>query len=186
MKSILSGILVVGFLVICGVTIGDVLSSSVICDGSYWIHSSIRDSNETYALNLMTTNKAATDRTVHITNGIDSSISTNSTGVLGIDEYFNHLQDLKKIESPVCVFDIQAIPNSKQDEVYVSGLLDSATYASSRSTETSDKTSAKTFINGSGLILMDKQSSNKSVILNDMASIHGNMSILDYIEFGDE
>jgi hypothetical protein len=184
MTKIVGCILLMGFLVICDGTIGDVLSSSVICDGSYWAHSSARDTNESYALSVFTTDKAHIDRGIQTDLGIISSTAVNSSGALGIDEYSNHLRSLEKTEPLVCVFNTTSDNYPKIDEITVSGLLDNAEYNSLRTSENNDQTTAQTLINGSGLILFGKQSSNTTTLINEMSSVHGKMNVLDYTEFG--
>ncbi|WP_319579946.1 hypothetical protein [uncultured Methanospirillum sp.] len=186
MRTIIFGILVIIGIISLGITIGDVLSSSVICDGSYWVHSSVLDQNETHGVNLFTTDHATVDRETRITNGVESSISASSSGVLGVDEYLNHLRNNGQLDTPLCVFDIQDLGSLNRDEVSVSGLLHNSTYVSSRSDEVNAKTLANTYINGSGLILIGKKSTNASAELNELASAHGRMSIFDSVKFGDE
>ncbi|MDD1729243.1 MAG: hypothetical protein LUQ50_09240 [Methanospirillum sp.] len=185
MKKLMFVFFVMSYLLICGGSNGDVMSSSTVCDGSYWTHSTAMDKNQTYKISIFTTNLAQIDREVQSTNGVVSSTMVNSSGSLGIDEYTNHLRNPDEIESPLCVFNPSEIIGPIFDEITVSGLLDNTEYISSRMANSDDKTSAKTLINGSGLIIIGKHSSNESAILDDLTSIHGKMKVLDYVEFGE-
>jgi hypothetical protein len=135
-------------------------------------------------LSIFTTKQTQVERELLTTESFVSSTSVNSTGSLSVDEYSHHMQDFKIVKSPVCVFGFQNADIPKDDEIKVSGILNNAEYVSSRTTGLNNLTTAKSFINGSGLVLIGKESSNGSKNLDELTFIHGNMSVIDYTEFG--
>lgn len=173
------------FFLLCQGTFGDIISSSVTCDGSYWVHSSAEERNHTYNLNLFTTDPTRIDRDIQTNNEFISSSSINGSGALLIDEY-NNLHPYKDEDnSPWCIFHEDIIPDERYDEISSSGILVNAGYASSRIIGV-NSTSAKTAINGSGVILMDRMTSNDSAVQEEKSSIHGLLNVFDYVKFGDE
>ena len=76
-------------LLIAGLVGADSVSSTIVCDGSSWVSSTVIGQGQTYAANLFTTNMAVLMRNLDVGNDGKVSTRTNvqSAGPVGVDEY---------------------------------------------------------------------------------------------------
>ena len=166
-------------------TVGDIISSSIICDGSFLTHTSIIDKDSTYDQNLFTTDYSHIIREIKKSGDFSSFSSVNSSGSLGITEYNGlHLMQSDNT-SPWCVFNQEKSKDIQQNEIITSGLLNNAEFLSTRMIN-HETTSAKTIVNGTGFILLKRNSANTTSMHNEKNFVHGLMQVSDYVVFNED
>jgi len=123
MKTIILLSLIAGFLLYSNGVFGDILSSSITCDGSYRVHYSIIEPNQSHALNIFTTDNASINRDIQTGKELFSSTWAHSVGSMGIDEYTSNYRETGRIDSPTCIFNPRDNNGPVYNEMRVSGLL---------------------------------------------------------------
>ncbi|NLV28220.1 MAG: hypothetical protein GXY48_13865 [Methanomicrobiales archaeon] len=172
-------------LLIAGLVGADSISSTIVCDGSSWVSSSVIGQGQTYAANLFTTDLAVLFRNLDVGSNGKVSTRTNvqSAGPVGVDEYSGQGTN-QTGPSDNCVFALPENGTPSWDEINYMGLMQTGQYVSTRTLDPS-QTGAVTMVNGSGMILVRA----KSVDVNGTEITHtsdvaGNLNMTEKIVFG--
>ena len=166
-----------------GITEGDLISSTIVCDGVAWVSSSILGENQSYAGSFFTSNIANISRELNTDNGISTTTNIRGSGAVGIDEYASYQATGGGSDNENCVFLVNPDDNSRFDHVDILSLMDHATYSSRRVLQ-NNQTTAHTAIDGEGMMVLREGSISQNQSELARVDLIGNMTMSDIFEFG--
>lgn len=178
-------VLIVLFLWFGATVMADVVTSSISCDGSAWIYSSVIDPNKSYKISAFTTKPSTIERKIVTDEILQTTSSIKSEGSLGIDEYSMQRGQITQKDQLICIFNNLSPNDQKEREISLSGILHHAGYDSTRVLGSEDL-DATTLANGSGLLQLGKRIRNASSEQRDYSAVSGNMTISDSYQSGDD
>ena len=173
-------------ILIAGFVGADSVSSTIVCNGSSWVSSSVVNQGQTYAASLFTTDLAILMRDLKVGNDgkVKTSTDVQSSGPLGVDEY--SAQGTNQTEpSENCVFTQSPNVTPKRSEIMYTGLMQSGQYVSTRNLDPSI-TGAVTMVNGTGMILARAKSTDGTNETTHTSDVAGDMNMTERIVFGED
>lgn len=174
----LAGILCIMF---AGFMSADMVSSSIMVDGTSWISSALTG-DKTYAGLIFTNDRSTINRNVNFKDGIITDTRVKSTGPMGLDEFSSQVKTGKK-DGFTCVFEVP-INKSRYDEISTSGLWSYGSYTSARSLD-NGMTRAGTQLDGVGMVSLSKISETQNQTHHERGFVAGDMNVSEYVEYGD-
>lgn len=115
---------------VLGMSMADLISSSILCDGATFSSSAVTGPDRTYGTSFFTTDRANISRDLVLTDKVSSRVRVASTGPMGVDEYSWQMGNQSGPDNR-CVFDSK--PGAVRDEeISLSGLFKTGEYLGTR------------------------------------------------------
>lgn len=169
----------IGGTMMLGITVADLISSSILCDGATFTSSEVTGPDKAYGASFFTTDRANISRDLALSDGVSSWVRVASSGPMGVDEYSWQMRN-RSDPMTRCVFD-SSEGQVRDEEIALSGLFTAGEYLGSRSLS-EDGTVAGMVLRADGLVNRVVNSGDGNGSLFDRMFLSGGMNSSEFIE----
>ncbi len=175
--------IVVGALcfILAGLVGSDYLATSISTDGMAMLATSGEDSNGSFTSRVMTLHPAQMSRSAFGDGELSEELSVQGSGPVLFDEFGSARMQPVRIDERCSFLQQYTDHGLKEASRYLSGILYSGSYESSR--QIGKEFSGMTGVNGSGMVVLGSQIlGNRSLMSQGFVS--GNLSVRDMFRYG--
>ncbi len=158
----------------------DMITSSILVDGSSWNKSSLTG-DRTYSTLMFTNDRSVINLRIDFTNDVDSQVRVLSSSPVGIREFSSQITT-PEAEAWRCMFVEDDTERDREDEISTSGLWSSGNYTGVRGIS-GNLTTASTEIDGSGMVSLSKHTRTMNVTKDERSYAAGKMNVSEYVEY---